>query len=154
VAILRQRGEVLDWLVLADSPIVVETRDEMRVVLDDRTAHLPSYTTKAVWASRNSPGGFWVAGTMPEAAYEAVTGSAPIAGVRRAGVFSDGGSRLVERFALTHWRGLLDLLEERGPVELIRQTRRAEAAETSAERAGRRGKQYDDATAVFVGFAR
>jgi serine/threonine protein phosphatase PrpC len=67
-------------------------------------------------------------------------------------MFSDGGSRLTERFDLIDWRELLDLLEKHGPIELIRQTREAEAAETPQERAARRGKQYDDATAVLVRF--
>jgi hypothetical protein len=35
---------------------------------------------------------------------------------------------------------------------VIARTRAAERAETDAERAGRRGKRYDDATAVLVRF--
>lgn len=146
VTTLRRHGDTFDWLVLADSPLVLDLDGEVRVVRDDRVDLLPSYTTEAVRAARNSPGGFWVASTRPEAAYEAMTGAAPISKVRRAGVFSDGGSRLTERFEVLSWAGLLDLLEAAGPRELIRRTREAERTEAKESR----GKRYDDATAVFV----
>jgi hypothetical protein len=152
VVMLRQHAAALDWLVLADSPLVLDLDGEIRAVVDDRTAHLPSYTTEAVRAARNSPGGFWVASTRPDAAYEAVNGSAPAARARRAGLFSDGAARLVERYGQLDWPGLLDLLDMYGPEALIERTRAAERAETDAERAGRRGKLHDDATAVLVRF--
>lgn len=150
VAVLRRNGDLLDWLVLSDSSVVVDTGADVIVATDDRTARLPSYTVEAVRAARNDPSGFWVASTRPEAAYEAVTGAAPVREVRRAGVFSDGGARLVERFHLVGWAELLDLMEEKGPCEVLRRTRAAEAAETAQEQARRRGKRYDDATAVLV----
>lgn len=46
-----------------------------------------------------------------------------------------------------------DLLEIHGPQAVIARTRNAERAESDVERAGRRGKCHDDATAVFVRFA-
>jgi hypothetical protein len=150
VAMLRTRGEALEWLVLADSPVILDLDGRVRAVVDDRVAHLPSYTIGAVRAARNSRGGFWVASTLPEAAYEAITGSAEMTRVRRAALCSDGAARLVERFGVTDWEGLLDLLDRLGPVQLIERTRAAERAETDAERAGRRGKQYDDATVVAL----
>lgn len=153
VAMLRRYGETLDWLVLADSPLVLDLGGEVRVVRDDRVDRLPGYTTEAVRAARNSPGGFWVASTRPDAAYRAVTGNVPVKEVRCAGIFSDGAARLVERFGLMDWAGLLRLLDEAGPAELIRRTRAAERAETDAERSRRRGKHHDDATAVFVRFS-
>jgi hypothetical protein len=152
VAMLRQRRNIVEWLSLADSPILIERNGRTQVHVDDRTAHLPSYTTEAVRAARNSPSGFWVASTKPEAAYQAVTGSVPAGEVQRAAVLSDGAARLADRFGLVSWEKLLDLLDKEGPGELIRQTRAAEAAETAEERSGRRGKQYDDATAAFVRF--
>ncbi|REE98114.1 protein phosphatase 2C domain-containing protein [Thermomonospora umbrina] len=151
-AILRALNGRLDWLVLADSPVLIDLGDRVEAIVDDRTSRLPSYTTQAVRELRNHPSGFWVAQTRPEAAYEALTGSVDASRVRRAAVLSDGASRLVERFGLLDWRGLLDLLDREGPAELIRRTRLAEAAETPAERATRRGKPHDDATAVFVRF--
>ncbi|WP_329085143.1 protein phosphatase 2C domain-containing protein [Actinomadura citrea] len=146
VSLLRRRGGAVEWYVLADSPIVVDV-GEIRVFRDDRVDHLPSYTLEGVRRSRNSPGGFWVASTRPEAAYEGLTGEVPVEGLRRAAVLSDGASRLVERFGQMGWGDLLRLLDEEGPRELVRRTRAAEAAATAA-----RGKRYDDATAVFVRF--
>ncbi|WP_309237114.1 protein phosphatase 2C domain-containing protein [Actinomadura sp. BRA 177] len=146
VSLLRRRGEVVEWFVLADSPIVVDV-GEIMVFRDDRVDHLPSYTLEGVRRSRNSPGGFWVASTKPEAAYEGLTGEVPVDGLRRAAVLSDGASRLVERFEQMEWDELLQLLDEEGPRELVRRTRVTEATGTKP-----RGKQYDDATAVFVRF--
>ncbi|WP_207928914.1 protein phosphatase 2C domain-containing protein [Actinomadura sp. 6K520] len=146
VSLLRRRGPAVEWYVLADSPIVVDD-GEVRVFRDDRVDHLPSYTLESVRSLRNSPGGFWVASTRPEAAYEGLTGEVPVAGLRRAAVLSDGASRLVERFGRMGWGDLLRLLDEEGPRELIRRTREAEGSAT-----GPRGKRYDDATAVLVRF--
>ena len=154
VAMLRWDGtaeRAAEWLVLADSPVLLDRADgtaqggAVEVVRDDRIDHLPAYTHEAVRRARNSPGGFWVASTRPEAAYEALHGRAR--GVRRAALLSDGAARLVERFGLLDWPGLLDLLDRDGPQELIRRTR---AAERERRVEGRRGKLFDDATAVFV----
>lgn len=150
VALVRATQDRLDWLVLADSAVLVDRDGHIEVTLDDRTSHLPSYTTEAVRALRNHPAGFWVAGTRPEAAYEALTGSAPLRDVRRAGVLTDGATRLVERFGELDWPGLLDLLHHAGPAEVIRRTRTAESAEPPDERRTRRGKPHDDATALFL----
>jgi hypothetical protein len=152
VVMLRRHKDKLDWLVLADSSLVLDVDGEIWAVVDDRTARLPSYTTEAVRAARNSPDGFWVASTRPEAAYQAVTGSITADQVRRAGLFSDGATRLVERYGQLDWPGLLDLLDSHGQQAVIQHTRAAEQAETGAERAGRRGKRHDDATAVLVRF--
>ncbi|WP_245667937.1 hypothetical protein [Actinomadura macra] len=146
VSLLRRRGEVVEWYVLADSPIVVDT-GEIVVFRDDRVDRLPSYTVEAVRKVRNSPGGFWVAASNPEVAYEGLTGEVPVAGLKRAAVLSDGASRLVEVFETMSWDGLLQVLDEEGPRELVRRTRVAEASGVVE-----RGKRYDDATAVLVRF--
>ncbi|WP_242902930.1 protein phosphatase 2C domain-containing protein [Actinomadura terrae] len=147
VSLLRRRDEVVEWYVLADSPIVVDD-GQVRVFRDDRVDRLPSYTQESVRRSRNSPGGFWVASTRPEAAYEGLTGEVPVRGLTRAAVLSDGASRLVEKFGALGWDELLDLLDEAGPTELVRRTRAAEAR--ADVRPG--SKRYDDATAVLVRF--
>jgi hypothetical protein len=133
--------------------LVLDLDGNIHAIVDDRTAHLPSYTTEAVRAARNNPDGFWVASTRPEAAYQAVTGSIPADQVRRAGLFSDGAARLVERYGQMGWQELLELLDSHGPQAVIERTRAAERVETDAERAGRRGKRHDDATAVLIRFA-
>jgi len=153
VAILRRRRDEFEYLTLADSPIVVEFDNQsVRAIIDDRTAHLHSYTIDAVRESRNSHGGFWVASTVPEAAYQSVHGSFTAGSLTRAALLTDGSARYVERFALSDWGGLLDILDKNGPLELIRRVRDAELAETEEERQRekRRGKRHDDATAVLV----
>lgn len=141
VAVLRAGADV-EYLVLADSPVVFDDG----VVVDDRLDHLPSHTVEAVRDLRNQPGGFWVASTKPEAAHEALHGTR--SGVRRAALLSDGASRYVDAFGLGDWTDLLDLLETRGPTELLRRVRAAEATGPGP----RRGKHHDDATAVFLSF--
>jgi hypothetical protein len=150
VTMLRRRAGNLDWLVLCDSPLLLDLDGEVTAIVDDRVARLPAYTREAVRAARNDPAGFWVASTCPEAAHEAVTGSVPAAAVRRAALLSDGASRLVEPFGHTDWPGLLDQLEAAGPAGLIGRTRAAERAAITAGRPPVRGKPHDDATAVLV----
>ncbi|MGH3567808.1 MAG: protein phosphatase 2C domain-containing protein [Pseudonocardia sp.] len=153
VAVLRLRRDRLEYLTLADSPIVVKVDDNpAHAIVDDRTAHLPSYTVEAVRDFRNTDGGFWVASTAPEAAYYAVTGDLAAKSVTGAAMLTDGAARFVDRFALSDWGGLLEVLNKSGPLELIRRVREEEAAETDEERQRdkRRGKRHDDATAVLI----
>ena len=150
VVAVRERNGRLDYLTLADSPLVVDAEGEVRAITDDRTAHLRDYSQEGIRAARNSPDGFYVASALPEAAYKAIRGSLQAASVRRTALLSDGAARLVERFAVVDWRQLVDLLATQGPHELLRRTRDAERAETDSERASRRGKRHDDATAVFI----
>lgn len=144
-AILRQRADVVDYLVLADSPIVLrEHAGEVTMVLDDRIDHLPAYTVETVREHRNAPGGFWVAGTDPAAAYEALAGSVETSRLDCAGVFTDGASRLVEHHGM-QWADLLDLLDRQGPEAVIERVRH----EDQCAAGQRPGKVHDDATAVL-----
>ncbi len=74
-----------------------------------------------------SAGGFWVAKDDPRAASEAVTGRCPVAEVSAAVLLSNGASRIVDRFALTDWPGLLTALASTSPADVIDRVRRAEA---------------------------
>ncbi|GAA4838867.1 protein phosphatase 2C domain-containing protein [Saccharopolyspora rosea] len=150
VSVLRENGTVVEHLVLADSPIVLDIGGDVVAIVDDRLDHLPGYTVDEVRRHRNAPGGFWVASTVPEAAHRALHGTHPTADVRRAAVLTDGASRYVDRFALADWRGLLDLLQRHGPAELLTRVRAAEAIETPDQRRRHRGKPHDDATAALV----
>lgn len=150
VVTVRERDAQLDYLTLADSPLIVDTDGDVNAITDDRTSQLSDYSTVGVRTARNSPGGFYVAATAPDAAYKAVRGSLPTTNLRRAALLSDGAARLVERFHLLTWPDLLDLLAAQGPEELIRHTRQLELDESEAEHANRRGKQHDDATAVLI----
>lgn len=168
VAMLRERDEALDYLVLADASVIMDGPGGAEVICDrvetgaGRTASPPPLGSpeRAAWdavdaASRaervNRPGGgLWVAGTDPAAAGHALTGSVPRAGVRRAVVATDGACRLVEFGELTVTQ-LLDLVQNEGPAALIQRTRAAEEADPDGERYPR-GKRYDDATVAFCRF--
>ncbi|MCK9930755.1 protein phosphatase 2C domain-containing protein [Frankia sp. Mgl5] len=148
--IARWTSDEFEYLVLADSPLILDLGGTIRPIIDDRIAHLPDYSADGVARSRNQPGGFWVASTNPDAAYQAVTGSAPAEEVHRAALLSDGASRLVEQFGVLDWLGLMDLLDKSGPAELIRRTRAAERAEAPEMSARRQEKRHDDATAILL----
>lgn len=167
VAMLRQRGPLLDYLVLSDSCVLLDRRTsggDIEVICDERIAatmpRFESYplgsperadrdrrASAARSARLNRPDGFWVAATDPAAATEALTGTVPVAGLAGALVATDGGVRLHEFGELT-WSRLCDLVATDGPAALVSRTRAAEAADPTGVR-WPRGKQYDDATLVY-----
>ncbi|MBB5075811.1 protein phosphatase 2C domain-containing protein [Nonomuraea endophytica] len=168
VVMLRRTADAVQWLVLADSVLVLDAGEPM-VICDDREAQigashraemdaLPSGTPEHTQAHRhyvetlrsyrNRDGGFWVAATDPHAADQALTGSMPLDKVHAAALLSDGASRPVDRFAITTWPHTLDLLADQGPQALLRQVRDAEHSDPEGKR-WPRGKAYDDATAAY-----
>jgi hypothetical protein len=149
VSILRETADGIDYLVLADSPLVLRGVDgDVTAVHDNRPDQMLGHTVESVNEHRNVPDGFWVAGTRPEAAHEAVTGNRPAGTIACAGIFSDGASRLAERHGMT-WAGLLDLLETDGPARVIARVR---AADERVAPGTYRGKRHDDATALLCQF--
>jgi Protein phosphatase 2C len=170
VVALRQVGDELDYLVLADSVLLLDTGGSIRVVTDDREARvgeqfrpamdaLPSGSpehadelrryVEVMRAYRNRPGGFWVASSEPAAADKAITGAALVPDVHAAVLLSDGASRLVDRFKLATWRQLVKLVAIDGPEALIDRVREAEQSDPDGAR-WPRGKSSDDATAAYV----
>jgi hypothetical protein len=168
VVATRIRGDELEHLVLSDSVLVL-ARDRVNQVVTDqrieaaarphrslydgmpvgtrgRDAAFREYV-QTVREMKNTPGGYWVASADPEAARHAVCGSTALAGLRAALLLSDGASRLADLFGLVSWDELVSLVLEKGPGELIRQVRKAEASDPEGSR-WRRGKAVDDATAV------
>lgn len=171
VALVRARDSELEWLVLADSVVVLDLGTELRVISDDRVegaAHAqrddalrsPLGTTghdqnvsrlvQAQRSLRNQPGGYWVAAADPAAASESLTGTAHLAQVHRVAVLSDGAARLVD-FGLAGWDTILATLAEGGPQALIEEVRRIEATDPRGDR-WPRYKASDDATAVYIRF--
>ncbi|WP_433417545.1 protein phosphatase 2C domain-containing protein [Microtetraspora malaysiensis] len=172
VVMLRRTGDDLEYLVLADSVLVLDVIgvDEPMVITDDRegqvgkryrtamdalgsgtpdhTAALREYV-EAMRAHRNRDGGFWVASSDPLAAEQALTGAVPADQIRAAALLSDGASRPVDRFHLATWRQVLDILAQHGPSELIRQVRDAEHSDPAGKR-WPRGKAFDDASAALA----
>jgi Protein phosphatase 2C len=145
-AIIRLRGRALDYLVLGDTDLVLHQDGHMRAVHDDRTEKLPGgrpYSYQLVREHRNQPGGFWVASTKPEAAYEALHGCAGF--VTEAALLTDGVVRLADWYGWDWERMFTVLRHEGGPSGLIRRVRDTERAQGVPF-----GKKHDDATAVYL----
>ncbi|MFR9779314.1 hypothetical protein ACL02O_25070 [Micromonospora sp. MS34] len=173
VCLLREGGDQVDYLVLCDSPLVLDAGGEVSVVADDRlagamadlrrtAAALPGEDLDAAARFRrsvtvqrarmNRTHGYWAAATDPDAAYHAVTGTLPLRGpgaLRRAALLSDGASCAVDGFGLFDWAGLLDVTAAEGPEGLIGRVR---AAERDHPERLRRHKRTDDASVVLCEF--
>lgn len=170
VIIARQNAGDLDYLVLADSVLLLESGGQTRSICDDREAQvgqhhraamdaLPSGSAEHVDAHRqyvetlrsyrNRPGGFWVASSDPHAARESIVGKEPLASLTAVLLLSDGASRLVDRFELATWSATVDLARTDGPSAIIDRVRAAERSDPDGLR-WPRGKTYDDATAAFA----
>ncbi|MFE1232701.1 hypothetical protein [Streptomyces sp. NPDC058745] len=169
VAILRERPGAFDHLVLADSPIVLKgaadftTLTDLRVdeVCQDLRAETERHETgspahrssvaRLVTAQReirNTPEGYWVASSAPEAAFHALTGTVDRSEVQSAAVISDGVSRLVTEYQMASWADAFGLLERQGPAALIGKVREVEATDPLGHR-WPRYKAGDDATIAF-----
>lgn len=169
-AMLRLKDTSLEYLVLGDVTVLVDTADGIRVITDDRvdrtaraerdeadrypfgSAEKQAALLRmkhAELAARNQPDGYWVAAADPVAAQHAITGEVPLDTVRRVAVLTDGAARLVAPFGLLDWADVLDVLAQDGPIELIRRVRAVEAADPSCLMWAR-NKSSDDATVVYA----
>ncbi|MFK3985049.1 hypothetical protein ACI2K4_32350 [Micromonospora sp. NPDC050397] len=179
VCLVREGAEHVDYLVLCDSPLVVDLGSRLQVITDDRLEttmvglRSAAFAGKAsgddndpqarfrrsvIWQRQqmNTPGGYWVAAADPEAAYHAIGGGLSLTGpdrVRRAALLTDGASYAVDKLGLLDWHSLLALLTADGPSELIRRVRAAER-EVVEDQERHRFKRYDDATAALCRFDR
>ncbi|GAA0408281.1 protein phosphatase 2C domain-containing protein [Microbispora corallina] len=170
VIMLRHTADRLDWLVLGDSTLILDTgTPEPKVISDDRLEQVaaphrtrldslrggtPEHAdarreyVETLGTYRNRDRGFWVASTDPLAADQALTGTTPTDQVHAAALLTDGAADAVNRYQLTTWRGLLDTLAEHGPAVLIRRVRAAEQSDPHGKQ-WPRSKVYDDATAAL-----
>jgi len=160
VAVLRDGAEV-EYAVLADCVVVLETAHGTEVHTDDRLARLGEraerldadeellrHARTGYHGLRNVPGGYWVASADPAAGDQAVTGSVPREALHRAALLTDGASCMVETYRATDWTGLLDLCASAGPAGAIEEVRKLERADPDGER-WPRDKRHDDATVAF-----
>ncbi|NUQ87443.1 MAG: hypothetical protein HOQ43_03135 [Glycomyces artemisiae] len=156
-ALVRSRGDALDWLVLGDCAITWRDRDgKCRTETDDRLAAVPSapavdlagvrrWPVDHVARFRNRDGGFWVAAADPAVASMARTGTAE--DVADLLLCTDGLTRLVERYGRA-WPDLMALAADRGAGALLDLVRDHEDRDPSPPT-----KRHDDATAVLLRFA-
>jgi hypothetical protein len=160
VAVLRESAESVEYLIIADCVVVVETDEGTVAFTDTRLAELlrrlrqpdaseesRRHLKEGLRRVRNHPDGYWVASVDPEAARQAVTGSVARDAIRRAALLSDGASCLVDDYAQATWPELLAM----GPVALIDAVRVCEKSDPDRLR-WPRGKRHDDATAAFCEF--
>ncbi|MEV8634335.1 integrase [Streptosporangium sp. NPDC051023] len=170
VAMLRHRGDVVDYLVLADAVIALDTCNGIQIISDTRVEQAaPEATARtredpigspehqqavAIMSveqlkRRNVEGGYWVAGADTEAAAQAIVGQIPAAELRRAAILSDGASRVVDTFHEMNWSDCLDYLDEQGPHGLINHVRQIENSDPEGLM-WPRFKTSDDATAALI----
>lgn len=165
-------SDMMEALVLADSPVVLETGDDrVEILSDTRVEEVVPKEHKAALASpvgperdrriaelvraqrevRNVPNGYWVAQADAAAAEYALTKTWPQTDIRRLAVLTDGASRMVDVFKKFTWSRVLDLLDDLGPSGLIAETRRFEAQDPQGE-TWPRYKECDDATVAYWKF--
>ncbi len=170
VAIVRRRADQFEYLSLHDSTIVFTMTDDVRVVSDRRVQQIPEL--QPLWEDmsrcllgtedhaiarraymaverrhRNTAGGYWVAGSDPRSAAEAVTGNIPAARVHSVSLLSDGVAEYVDAYRLATWPQVVETLERKGPASVIELVRAAENRDPLG-RQWPRFKVHDDASAV------
>ncbi|MEU7322979.1 hypothetical protein ABZ682_20875 [Streptomyces griseoviridis] len=154
VVLARWQGDAVEYLVLSDSALLVESPDgKVTPFLDDRLARLPrsALATDAMVDAelRNREGGFFTAAADPSVAARAVTGTLPRSEVRALVALTDGATRWVETFREGGWADCLDVVRAEGAEALVERVRVLERADT--ERVFlRRSKTHDDATVVYA----
>jgi len=145
VAIVRASARSVEYLVLGDATVALRlSTGEVQAVTDDRILKFDDLPWKSLRNYRNVPDGFWVAGSNPQAAQHAVVGTVSTADVDQIALFSDGAARLVSLYGWK-WSELIEVLDTRGPAEVIALTRATERE--SPQQAD--GKRHDDATAAL-----
>jgi Protein phosphatase 2C len=170
VLIVRQLGELVEYLVLGDSVLLLWRRaGEVAVISDSRLGELgdrlrstyrgvpnglaerrarrQDYLSR-LDAERNKPTGYWIAAADPAAAQHAITGTVPVGSLTAIALLSDGAGRLVDRYHQASWAELGAIVTDHGPAELIRRVRATEAADAEG-RTWPRSKLRDDATALY-----
>ncbi len=100
---------------------------------------------------RNRPGGYWVAGIEPEAAYHGHVGTTHRAGVT-ALVLATDGVELDRHPRASTWRDVYDEALEHGPAHVLDAVHDAEATDPDGVRWAR-AKRHDDKTLVIVRLA-
>ena len=169
VAAVRLRQDMLDYLVLSDTTVLLDDGGSVTAITDKRVEEVAGDTLRAALKGptgspehskrvselvsvqrrmRNRAGGYWVASTDPRAAEHALVGTVDATCLQRVALLTDGASRLVDLFHLMDWTQLLDLLQAKGPSALIAHTRTVETDDPHGVR-WPRFKRSDDATAAF-----
>ncbi|MFF6976317.1 protein phosphatase 2C domain-containing protein [Streptomyces sp. NPDC008343] len=155
VVLARWSTEALEYLILSDSALLVESADgAVTPYLDDRLTRLPraSLATDALIDAhvRNKEGGFFTAAADPSVAARAVTGVLPRGEVRALAALTDGATRWVEKFREGDWGDCFTFVRKEGAQGLMDRVRALERADAEERTFLGRSKTHDDATVVYV----
>ena len=170
VAVVRVSDAFVEALVLADSPVVVDLQNHgVDVVTDQSVETVVQAEREAALAApagsqekagrmaelvraqrlvRNTPNGYWIAGSTPDAADHAVERSWARNDVRRFAAMTDGTSCLVETYQAMSWTDLLNTAQK-DIGDVIDHVRLLEATDPVGAR-WPRYKTSDDATIAYV----
>ena len=166
VAMVRLNGDVVDVLVLCDSPVVVLYADgTVHEIRDDRLADTvasigrpagladmtdPRWITAATSFEqlRNHPDGFWCASATPEAARHAIEWHHPAAEIDTILAMTDGASAGVDEYGIPPtWHEAIQLAAA-DPAGLLALVHNTEASDPDATRWPRTKCHDDKAIAV------
>ncbi|SDN67896.1 Protein phosphatase 2C [Streptomyces sp. cf386] len=155
VVLARWSPESVEYLVLSDSALLVESPDgTVTPCLDDRLARLPraSLATDALIDAhvRNKEGGFFTAAADPSVAGRAVTGVLAREDVRALAALTDGATRWVEKFREGDWGDCFTFVRKEGARALVDRVRALESADEQERTYLGRSKTHDDATVVYA----
>lgn len=179
VSLLRWNENVVQALVLADSPVVVFTDNGEQAITDERLAKLggtsrtgyrarlregggfdgahhaalrDAVDATARW--RNVTGGFWVAEADPQAARQSVRREWPRSSVRAALLASDGVSCGFDKYdCYPNWSAMLEHADRESAEAVLRRVREAERSDPDGLR-WPRAKRHDDQALAIVRFDR
>ncbi|WP_217239400.1 protein phosphatase 2C domain-containing protein [Streptomyces sp. AC555_RSS877] len=155
VVVARWSPESVEYLVLSDSALLIESPDgTVTAQLDDRLSRLPrsALATDALVDStvRNKEGGFFTAAADPSVAERAVTGVLRRSEVRALAALTDGATRWVERFREGDWGDCFTFVRKEGAGDLVERVRELERGDAESREFLGRGKTHDDASVVYV----
>ncbi|MFE5891614.1 protein phosphatase 2C domain-containing protein [Streptomyces sp. NPDC056462] len=155
VVLARWSADALEYLILSDSALLVESADgAITAYLDDRLTRLPraSLATDALIDAhvRNKEGGFFTVAADPSVSARAVTGVLPRGEVRALAALTDGATRWVEKFRQGDWGDCFTFVRKEGAQGLVDRVRALERADAEERTFLGRSKTHDDATVVYV----
>jgi hypothetical protein len=178
VAIARWRDEVVEGLVLADSPIVLfgtdggidilrdgrheavvaelrrdaALRDGLRGRDGGELQALIRATRPAKLARMNRPGGYWIAEATPDAGRHAIVRHWPTDTISAILAVTDGVSSGIDDYRVPpSWPAALDLARRQGLDGLLQTIHQAEARDPNGRR-WPRPKTHDDKAAALIDF--
>lgn len=131
VGIFRWTPTEVDYYLLGPVTVLVTRHGKTTPCTDNRSGRAPHRRQLSDRTRRNHAQGYWCAAAIPGAAYHAVRGRLPRAGLTWVGAMDDGAMSLVTKHRKLTADELLDELARAGVEYLVQRTREAETAATT-----------------------